>query len=320
VKVTAVIPVANRRELLDALLASMARQTRPFDELIVVDNASSDGAPDLARTRGARVIAMGRNAGFTAAVNRGIAEAAGEWIAVLNSDVELSPDWLQALIAANAWFATGKILNAADPSLIDGSWDLISRAACPWRAGNARLDGPLFSEPREIALAPFTALLARAELFRRVGALDERFESYLEDVDFGLRCAALGLAGRYVPAALARHHGSATLGKWHPASIRRMARNQVFLAAKHYPCAKWFWPILVGQALWFFVALRHGAGFAFLRGKFEGLRRFRELAGPGAQSLEAVVTASEREIRALQSVTGWDNYWKLYFTLARVSK
>jgi len=88
--ITAVIPVWNGRESLGRLLDSLEAQTVPVAELLVVDNGSSDGAPELAARRGARVIPMGRNAGFAAAVNRGIQSAQSHWIAVLNSDVELA--------------------------------------------------------------------------------------------------------------------------------------------------------------------------------------------------------------------------------------
>src|SRR5579864_7821605 len=107
---SAIVPVWNGRDLLARLLASLAAQTQPVSELLVVDNGSTDGAPDLARARGARVIPMGRNAGFAAAVNRGIRESAGEWIAVLNNDVELAPDYFASLLAAGRPFATGRIL------------------------------------------------------------------------------------------------------------------------------------------------------------------------------------------------------------------
>ena len=56
----------------------------------------------MARARGARVIAMGRNAGFAAAVNRGISEAAHPLVAILNTDVELAPDYLEKLAAVDA--------------------------------------------------------------------------------------------------------------------------------------------------------------------------------------------------------------------------
>ena len=72
---TAVIPHWNRRELLETLLRSIDDQTRPFDELIVVDNGSTDDSVKFAEQRGARVIQLGRNLGFAAAVNRGIEAA-----------------------------------------------------------------------------------------------------------------------------------------------------------------------------------------------------------------------------------------------------
>src|SRR5690349_17457548 len=120
---TAVVPVWNGRELVAALLASLAAQTRRPDEILVIDNGSTDGTPELARQRGARVIGMGRNCGFAPAVNRGIREARSEWIAVLNSDVQLAPDYFERLTSTGAWFATGKILQAgASPPQIEGAF------------------------------------------------------------------------------------------------------------------------------------------------------------------------------------------------------
>src|SRR4051812_9116385 len=105
--ISAIVPVWNGRDHLVRLFDSLEAQTLRADEVIAVDNGSSDGAPELARDRGARVIAMGRNAGFAPAVNRGISEARGEWVAILNSDVELAPDYFARLVAADAPFATG---------------------------------------------------------------------------------------------------------------------------------------------------------------------------------------------------------------------
>jgi GT2 family glycosyltransferase len=323
--ITAIVPVWNGRELLERLLASVEAQTAPAAEVLVVDNGSTDGAPELARTHGARVIPMGRNAGFAAAVNRGIRESRGEWIAVLNSDVELAPDYFARLLAAgsaDAWFATGKILAEGSSHRIDATFDALCRGGTAWRVGNSRADASAFSFARPIGSAPWTAALFRAELFRQVGLLEESFESYLEDVDFGLRCAARGLAGQYVPEALAWHRGSATLGQWHPETVRRMARNQLLLLARHYPrrlLVGWFWPILVAQFLWGAVAFRHGAGFAWLHGKWQGLRRFSAARGQtlDAKVLDRVLRANERLIRSVQASTGYDFYWKLYFLLTR---
>jgi hypothetical protein len=325
--ITAIVPVWNGRDLLERLFTTLDSQTTPAAEILAVDNGSTDGAPELALRRGARVISMGRNTGFAPAVNRGIRESRGDWIAVLNSDVELAPDYFAALLASaaarGAWFATGKILAAGSPDRLDGAFDLMCRGATAWRAGSGRADGPAFSSPRPIRSAPWTAALFRAELFQRVGLLEESFESYLEDVDFGLRCALHGLAGIYEPSAVAWHRGSAALGKWHPETVRRIARNQVWLVARHYPDrlpARYWWPILVAQALWGCLALRHGAGRAWLRGKWQGLRGFPQARGwlkphAGAPSLDRVLGANEGAIFELQSATGFEFYWRVYFLL-----
>ena len=148
--IAAVVPVWNGREALERLLDSLEAQTLPASELVIVDNGSTDGAPEMARNRGARVLAMGRNAGFAAAVNRGIRESGADWIAALNSDVELAPDYLARLHAAGAPFGTGKILMAGDRQRIDGTFDAVCRGAVAWRVGYGRADGPAFAERREI--------------------------------------------------------------------------------------------------------------------------------------------------------------------------
>jgi GT2 family glycosyltransferase len=322
IRISAIIPLWNGEQLLASLLDSLACQTLAPAEILVVDNGSADGGPALALRRGARVIPMGYNAGFAAAVNRGIAEVSTEWTAVLNTDVTLAPDYFEKLAARGAWFATGRILQQRDPTRLDATFDLLSRAATSWRAGNGGTYDSAFQQARAIASAPWTAVLLRTEIFRRAGTLEPGFESYLEDVDFGLRAAALGFTGEYVPAAVAWHVGSASLGRWHAGVVRRIARNQVFLLARHYPrrlLLRWFWPILAGQLLWGLVALRHGAGLAWCRGKIEGLWRFRALRARSQplppQVLEDVIRPQERLLRLLQPGAGRDLYWRLYFLL-----
>lgn len=323
--ISAIVPVWNGRDDLARLLASVAAQTRPATEVLIVDNGSTDGAPELARARGARVLAMGSNAGFAPAVNRGIRESSGEWIAVLNSDVELAPDYFARLSAADTWFATGKILSMGDGSRIDGTFDLVCRGGTAWRAGSGQPDGIAWSKPRAIWSSPWTAALFRAELFRKTGLLEERFESYLEDVDFGLRCFELGLRGLYVPEAVAWHRGSATLGRWHPETVRRISRNQLLLLARHFPrplLLRCFWPILVAQLLWGAVAVRRGAGIAWLRGKqqgFAGFEAHRTRSRTFDSELLEHLCEDEAEIREHQIVSA-DFYWRLYFLLTGGAK
>jgi GT2 family glycosyltransferase len=321
--VAAIIPHWNRADLLSHLLDNLSKQERRFDEIIVVDNGSTDDSAQVAQRAGARFIPLGQNFGFARAVNRGIQETKAFWIAILNNDVTLEPNWLRTLVKEAeddefAWFATGKILSAAEPSRIDATFDEVSRAGCSWRCGSGKPDGPIWNEIRTIQMAPMTAALFRADIFQFVGPLDERFESYLEDVDFGLRCSLRGYPGLYVPTAVARHEGSATLGVWNSDTVRYISRNQVLLIAKHFGGQPKF-PIVVGQLLWGLVALRHGRAFSYVRGKIEGLRKARALRFENTRhnELQRILTQSEQTILSLQRQTGFDGYWRAYFCLSR---
>jgi GT2 family glycosyltransferase len=321
-RVTMVIPNWNGSALLAKLLDDLKRQSHPVHRAIVVDNGSTDDSAAVAGRAGAEVIALGSNTGFGPAVNRGIRSADAEWIGILNNDVSLDPDWLGRLMdrlgSGEAWYATGKLLDARARDRIDGAFDALCRGGCAWRCGHGRPDAPLWNQSRQIRFPPFTAAVFRAELFDQVGLLDEQFESYLEDIDFGLRCAVAGITGLYVPEAVAYHQGSATLGRWHPDTVRRISRNQLLLVAKHYP-AKWIsrygWPIFIAQTLWGVTALRHGCLVAYLTGKLEGLHRFQQVRGQSSDGFAAILAQSEDEIREIQRLTGFDLYWRLYFAL-----
>ena len=325
-RVSVVIPNWNGSALLAKVLEDLRAQTLSVSEMIVVDNGSTDDSAAVAASGGARVIEMGRNAGFGPAVNAGIRASRGEWILILNNDVELGAGWLATLLeraeSRGASFACGKLVDARHPERIDAAYDAVSRGACAWRCGSGRLDGPEWNRERPIRIAPLTAALFRAEVFDRVGLLDEEFESYLEDVDFGIRCSMAGILGIYVPEAAAKHHGSATLGFWHRDTVRRIARNQLLLVARHYPpgwMRRYGWPVLIGQALWGLLALRHGRGWAFLRDKWEGIRLLVRLpqrqTAETAEILHEILYESENEIRRLQKSTGYDAYWRSYFAL-----
>jgi GT2 family glycosyltransferase len=324
--VTIVIPNYNGAALLPELFSSLAAQTLAPDCVLVVDDASTDSSAELAATLGARVLPLDANRGFAAAVNYGVRSASTEWVAILNSDVTLAPDWLAILVeaaaASGADFVCGPLLSATETGSLDGGYDLLSRAACPWRAGSGFPLSSLLAPP-DAWLPAFTALLLRRRDFLDLGGLEEAFESYLEDVDFGLRCREAGIRGLFVANAIAFHCGGATFGRWSPRATRLQSRNQLWLVARHYPDGWWRRhgrAILAGQLLWGLLALRHGVFFSWLRGKLEALARWRDMRLGTAlldpARLDADLDAWETAIREWQGAPPRDFYWRWYFRCA----
>ena len=131
-KVSIVIPNrdgATPREglmYLEMVMGTLAEQSFRDFEVIVVDNGSTDDSVAYLREHWpeVKVVELGENQGFPAAVNRGIAAGRGAYVALLNTDIELSPDWLELLVEEldrdpRLGFATGKIMRHDDRDVIE---------------------------------------------------------------------------------------------------------------------------------------------------------------------------------------------------------
>ncbi len=326
--VSAIVPTWNRADLLRSILSNLRAQTQVPEQIVVVDNGSQDESQLVAREFGVDLVVFSENRGFAFAVNEGIRRATGDWILIINNDVVLEPEWLERITDSaereNVPFAVGKLLRPNEAHEIDGSWDLISRAAYAWRCGYGKRDGAIWSTPRRVGFAPMTAALFRRDIFERIGVLETRFESYYEDVDFGVRCALAGIEGIYEPAAIALHMSKTTLGRGAARVYYLTARNQIFILAKYYSTKTLFrfaWPILAGQALALCAAAKQHNFFAALKGKWHGILRWNEFRG-NARSQDSLVQRtfheSEKEIYGLQKQAGFDIYWRIYFSVVRL--
>ena len=299
-----------------------------FVETIVVDNASTDGSAQAAEAAGARVLRQVENIGVSRAFNIGIEAATGEYVALVNNDVELAEDWLVRLLSAletsGGWFAAGKTLDWADRTRVDGAGDAVCRGGAAWRLGHGRADGPEFERLRKTYFPSATATIYRREFFERVGGFEEAFFAYLEDVEMGLRAASAGLEGVCEPAARAYHRGSVTGVSWSPQMVRWMTAHQILLLAKHYSGGllwRYARPILAAQTLWGAMAFSRGRGSSWASGLLDGLRGWRRMRRLSTHRettgrLAAALEAAEGEIVRVQRATGWDGFWKWYCRLA----
>jgi GT2 family glycosyltransferase len=256
-----VIPNWNGAAWLVGCLDAIAAQTRPPDELVVVDGASTDDSLRIL-TRHAtapRVVQLGQNLGFGAAANRGIAAVDAEAVALVNTDVVLADDWLErtsAALAANpdAAAVATKMVALDDPGRLDDTGDFLARDGAAVQRGRFRRDRGQWDAPGEVWGACAGAALYRRDPVLEVGGFDERFFMYLEDVDLALRLRLAGWGCRYEPV-VARHAAEGSSGQLSRPLAYWVARNDVLLVVKAFP-ARWAPLVLYRQAAYAWHAAR----------------------------------------------------------------
>jgi GT2 family glycosyltransferase len=288
-RVAVVIPTWNGRTLLDVVMPSLERQTYRDFETLVVDNGSTDGTAEQVRERWpwAQVVALAENVGFAAGVNRGIERARGDYVALVNNDMELHPEFLAALVAGlddapGAAAATAKMLGFHDRGLLDGAGDILRWSGVVLPRGRGERDHGQYDEPAEVFSACGGAALYRRAAFDEVGLFDEAFFAQMEDVDWGFRARLLGHGCRYVPGAVAYHMGSMSMrteGRPDPWFWGLPVRNGIWMWAKNYPrtaLARHAHMLLAHELAGLYFALREGQARAQLgawRAALQGLPR-----------------------------------------------
>jgi GT2 family glycosyltransferase len=276
VTVSVVIPTWNGRALLDVVLDSLRRQSLAPDEVIVVDNGSTDGTTRHVREHwpGVTLVALGDNIGFAAATNRGIERAGGDAVVLVNNDIELHPDFLRELVAGleadpDAVSAAAKMLRFDDRGVIDATGDTLRWSGVALQRGQGERDAGQYDAPGRVFSACAGAAAYRRSAFDEIGRFDEAFFAYLEDVDWGFRAQLAGRACVYVPTAIAYHVGSASTrreGKPDPFFYGLPRRNAVWMVLKNYPAGALLRsaPLLaLNHAELAYVAVRDGMGRAY---------------------------------------------------------
>ena len=212
---TIYIPNLNGAARLARLLDSLEPQTAAVST-VLVDNGSSDDSVAMTEERfpATQVIALGRNHGFGAALNRAIAELPGDPILLVNNDVQCDPSFVAEMLAAQrpgVEMVAGVLTQNDAPGLIDSAGVVAARDTL---MAFDYLHGEPVSAAAEAPppLAPTggAALYSRAA-FEEVGGFDERIFAYYEDLDLGLRLRVAGAGRALAPRATASHLYSATL-------------------------------------------------------------------------------------------------------------
>lgn len=252
--VSVIIVNWNTGDLLERCVLSLLAQTVLPHEIIVFDNASSDGCVKqiIDKFPSVRVIESKRNLGFAAANNLAIQEASAitEWLVFLNPDAFPERDWLDALVnaaTANPDYAIfgSRLMDASSTAIIDGIGDVYHASGRVWRAGHGRMLGSCDRVGREIFSPCAAAAMFRKDAFLATDGFDEDFFCYIEDVDLGFRMRLFGHRCWYVPDSVALHVGSAVTGRRSDFSIYHAHRNLVWAYIKNMP----------GLLFWLFLPL-----------------------------------------------------------------
>jgi len=209
VSVSVVIVNWNAGESLAASVASVVAAAP--DEIVVVDNASTDGSLATVRTRhpAVRVVENGANVGFAAAATQGAAAARGDVLVFLNPDARLLPGALATLVEALVATPGAGI---AGGGLVDerGRWEPAHARFDPvahlvFDTTLGRLGARRRRSPVVVDWVYGTFMAVRADLFRQLGGFDARYFVYGEDMDLCHRAGRLGARTIHVPAARAVH-------------------------------------------------------------------------------------------------------------------
>jgi GT2 family glycosyltransferase len=316
--VSVVVVNWNRCDLLRACLESLAAQSYPCLEVVLVDNGSSDGSADMAeREFGPRLaLTLYRspvNLGFCAGNNRGIERCSGELIALLNNDAVASPDWIRELVTvfsldATVGMAASKILVYEDPARIDKAGHLIYLDGQNRGRGSGQLDRGQFDRLEEVLWPDGCAAMYRRAMLDEVGGFDEDFFAYADDAELGLRARVAGWRCWYVPSAVVRHHRGASLGLLSSRRLELIERNRILLAVKLFPWSLlWlngvYWLARTGAGVWAGVTGKgEAARFPGLGGK---LRIAAALLKGGLSALPLVpaMLSKRRALRRLRKLT-----------------
>ncbi|MGI9020076.1 MAG: glycosyltransferase family 2 protein [Solirubrobacterales bacterium] len=234
-----VVVTHDSREAVTRTLPALRAELREGDELIVVDNASSDGTAaavgELAP--GATVVETGANLGFAAACNRGATVAAGELLCLLNPDAVPAAGWREAIAAPHeqgrGWAAWQALVTAEDGRVVNTAGGVVHFTGIAWagQAGRPVAEASLDGEPGFVSGA---CLVMRRANFDAAGSLPDEFFLYHEDVDLSLRLRLAG--GTLGVAAQARVDHDYEFHKG-PAKWRHLERNRWASLIRTYPAA-----------------------------------------------------------------------------------
>lgn len=283
-KVAVVILNFNTREFLERFLPSVMATKYGNLEVVVADNASTDDSVAYVRQHypAVTLITLDKNYGFTGGYNRALAQVKANYYVLLNSDVEVDPNWIQPmvdLVKSNPKIAAvqPKLLSYHDRSAFEyagAAGGFIDKYGFPFCRGrifdSLEKDNGQYQDARQVFWASGAALFIHADTYHQIGGLDEDFFAHMEEIDLCWRLQNAGHEVWVCPQSVVYHVGGGTLQKTNPRKTYYNFRNGLLLLMKNLPKGKVFSVISMR------LLLDHVAAYRFL---FQGkLGDFKAIA------------------------------------------
>ncbi len=272
----------NGKQHLPPCLDSLRGQTYPRVEVIVADNASTDGSQALVREQypAVKLVALPENRGFTGGNNAGIEASTGEIVILLNNDTEVDAGWVVAVVDAferhpDAGMVASKMLLFDRRDTFHTAGDYYQLDGMPGNRGVWQQDTGQYDADEYVWGACGGAMAVRRGVLDRVGLLDDDFFFSAEDVDFAWRAQLAGFRCVYAPQSVVYLHLAATGGDVTASYYN--GRNFIYVLAKNYPgdLFRRHWRLVLGRqgriALEAVRAWRGEAARARLRGMAAGV-------------------------------------------------
>lgn len=248
-RVSVIIVSWNARHLLARFLPSVVATDYPDLEIILADNASTDGSAEWVEAAhpGVRVVRHPENWRFCRGNNAAIPHATGKYLVLLNNDVEVTPRWLHPLVELmesepDVGAVQPKLLQTDDRTRFEyagASGGHLDDYGYPFARGrlfdSLEPDRGQYDDRANIFWATGAALLLRREAIDEVGLLDERLEMHMEEIDLCWRLWRAGWRVCVEPASTVYHLGGGSLPQGDPRKVYYNFRNSFLLLHKHLP-------------------------------------------------------------------------------------
>lgn len=296
-KTAVVILNWNGREFLRKFLPSVIENSHPYAEVIVADNASTDSSIEFLQDNfpEVRIITNRTNGGFAKGYNDALAEVEADYYILLNSDIEVTPNWIEPVISM---MEKDRNIAACQPKL--RSWHekekfeyagaaggFIDEYGYPFCRGrifqHIETDNGQYDDVKEIFWATGACLFVRAELYHKFGGFDEDFFAHMEEIDFCWRLKNGGYKIMYCPESTVYHVGGGTLPKKSSQKTYLNFRNNISLLYKNLPSELLFkvfalrFPLDGVAAFKFLLDGGFGDFYAVLRAHLYFYRNFNKL-------------------------------------------